>query len=298
MPARLTAYLPDTGAATILLRSQARVRIGRSSECEFRLDHPSVSRKHAELTLEGDHWRLDDLGSKNGCFVDGTSAEFAVLDRRAWVRLGDIHCEFMPLSEEAANSAELRVSVKRANSLMLIQRIAQQTSFPDLLAETVRATAELAECERGFLLLADQDSMQVAATHGLDPTSLRTREFKGSVGAMQKALDSKLPIVINDVQADADLSGRASIIAGGLRTLVCLPLISGGEILGVVYADSQRAGSVITSMDLDLLRAFAERASLWIAARRGVFALAELLPQEAPAWTDIVEAQERISASA
>ena len=298
MPARLTAYLPDTGAASILLRAQTRVRIGRSSECEFRIDHPSVSRKHAELKLEGDHWRLDDLGSKNGCFLDGTSTEFAVLDRNAWVRLGDIHCEFTPLSDDAADNAELRMSVKRANSLLFVERLAQKTSFPDLLAETVRASVELAECERGFLLLAEDGAMRVAASHGLDARSLATREFSGSVGAMQRALGAKLPVVVNDALADAELSGRASVIAGGLRTLVCLPLLAGGDILGVVYADSKRAGSLITSMDLDLLRAFAERAALWIAARRGVVALAELLPRQAPAWTDIVEAQQRIQESA
>ncbi|MFA6986056.1 MAG: FHA domain-containing protein [Arenimonas sp.] len=298
MPARLTAYLPDNGAASHLLRAPARVRIGRGPECQFRLEHPSVSRAHAELVPDGDAWRLADLGSKNGCFLDGVRIESALLDHPAWLRVGDIYCEFEPLSEEAADSAEKRLSVKRANSMLLVERLAQHTSLPDLLAETVRATVELADCERGFLLLADHGNFEVVASHGLDPVSLRSREFHGSVGAMQRSLGSKLPVVINDVQADAELAMRASVIAGGLRTLVCLPLLASGEVLGLVYADSRRAGSVITTMDLDLLRAFAERASLWIAARRGVLALAELMPRAAPHWTEIVEAQQKIQESA
>jgi GAF domain-containing protein len=75
-----------------------------------------------------------------------------------------------------------------------------------------------------------------------------------------------------------------------LRTLVCLPLVAAGETLGLVYADSRRSGALITSTDLDLLRVFAERAALWIAARRGMEELARLAP-ERPAWPDILQAQ-------
>ena len=66
MPARLTAYLPDNAAAVCLLRTQERVRVGRGSDCDFRLVHPSISRRHAELSLEQDQWRLDDSGEYPG----------------------------------------------------------------------------------------------------------------------------------------------------------------------------------------------------------------------------------------
>jgi hypothetical protein len=298
MPARLTAYLPDNAAAPCLLRSQQRLRIGRGKDCDFRLDHPSISRRHAELSLEHGKWRLADVGSKNGCFLDGVRTEWAVLDRPAWLRFGDIQCEFAPLSDEAADNVEKRISVKRSNSLLLAERLAQQTSLPDLLSETLRATVELADCERGFLLLVEQGRLQVVASQDIDFVSLRAREFRGSVGAVQRALGSKQAVVVNDARGDAELAGRASVIAGGLRTLICLPLLAGGEILGLIYADSRRAGAVIATMDLDLLGVFAERASLWIAARRGVAALSELLPPAAPAWAEILESQQWLQESA
>jgi hypothetical protein len=289
MPARLTAFLPDA-AASCLVRSLSPLGIGRGAESGFRIDHPSISRKHARLVWERDRWNLHDEGSKNGSFVDGDRVEKAELGEHRWFRLGDVLCEFATLSDQSADSLEVRLVEKRANSRFLVQGLERQTSLPGLLSETVRATVELAECERGFLLLADADGLRVVASHALDPSALLSKDFHGSVGAAQRALVTGQPVVLNDARTDPALGGRHSVLAGGLRTLVCLPLVAAGETLGLVYADSRRAGALITSMDLDLLRVFAERAALWLSARKGMDELARLSPQR-PSWADIVQAQ-------
>ena len=47
------------------------VRIGRSPDCDIRLDAPMVSGEHAEVTmLEDGRFRVRDLGSTNGTFVN------------------------------------------------------------------------------------------------------------------------------------------------------------------------------------------------------------------------------------
>lgn len=294
MPARLTAFLPDA-AASCLVRSLAPLGIGRASDAGFRIEHPSISRSHARLVWEHGQWRLHDCDSKNGCFIDGARVGSADLGEQRWFRLGDVLCEFSTLSDQAADSLEVRLVEKRANSRFLVQGLDRLTSLPGMLAETVRATVELAECERGFLLLSEQGTLRVAASHALDPSALLSQEFHGSVGAAQRALESGQPVVLNDARTDPALGGRHSVLAGGLRTLVCLPMVAAGETLGLVYADSRKAGALITHLDLDLLRVFAERAALWIAARRGIDALSRLAP-ERPSWAEIVQAQRRAAA--
>jgi FHA domain len=49
----------------------ARHVVGRSRTCRLRIDLPSTSALHAELTWDGRAWSLRDLGSRNGTFVDG-----------------------------------------------------------------------------------------------------------------------------------------------------------------------------------------------------------------------------------
>ena len=50
---------------------EARLTIGRSSSCQLVLGDDTVSRRHAELFLEGSRWILRDLGSSNGTWVNG-----------------------------------------------------------------------------------------------------------------------------------------------------------------------------------------------------------------------------------
>lgn len=47
--------------------------IGREVDCDIVLDAPQISRHHAELTYTGAGWRLRDLGSANGTFVNDRS---------------------------------------------------------------------------------------------------------------------------------------------------------------------------------------------------------------------------------
>lgn len=47
------------------------VTLGRSLECELAIVSPHVSRRHAQLCVEGDQLYVEDLGSSNGTVVNG-----------------------------------------------------------------------------------------------------------------------------------------------------------------------------------------------------------------------------------
>ena len=290
MQARLTAYPPNQAAITCPLDARGTLRIGRGVDCGLSLEHPSISRAHAEIAFSDGAWRLRDLGSKNGSFVDGIQVREAALAQACWLRLGDLYCEFTPLSaaEAAAEASGLRR--RRAQVTAGTARLDGLQHLGDLLDASLRGVVELAQCERGFVLLAQGERFAVRASLALSPAQLSAQQFSGSVGAIRRALEQRGSVVVNDISLDPGLASRASVVAAGLNALVCLPLLDGGRALGAIYADRVRPGPAINTLDLELLEAFAETASLWIAARRSSDLLAG--SEDAVQWDAIVAAHE------
>src|SRR6201995_2071069 len=105
MPARFTAYPPDRAAVVRVIDEGPVYRIGRADDCERRIDHSSVSRVHAELKGEAanaSHWKINDVGSKNGLRVGGHLTQNANFGESSWFAVGAVYCwiEFI-----AANAA-------------------------------------------------------------------------------------------------------------------------------------------------------------------------------------------------
>ena len=47
------------------------ISVGRDISNDFVINDAEVSRKHAKLTLEGDRYKIEDLNSTNGTYIDG-----------------------------------------------------------------------------------------------------------------------------------------------------------------------------------------------------------------------------------
>lgn len=273
MPARLTAYPPECAAERFTLSGDGPHPIGRADGCEVQLAHSSVSRQHATLVLAGDDWTLVDNNSKNGSFIDGLPA--AAVRRRggAWLRFGDVACELEIIDEATLAHTRLESGRRRDAATALTLAIGREPARADLLDATLDAIIDLAGAERGILLLPEDGRLVPRAWRGFSGGSEVTR-FAGSTTALEQATRSRRPVIAHDLSLEPALAGQASVVAGGLRALACLPLVLGEEVLGVAYVDSRRPGAVITRIDLELLEAFAERATLWLAARRNQAALA------------------------
>lgn len=83
----------EVGLDKLVTQPQGYV-IGRAADqCELVVPHPTVSRRHAKLSLAGEALQVEDLGSTNGTAVNGTTLKAGTpvaLHAGAKLRLGDV----------------------------------------------------------------------------------------------------------------------------------------------------------------------------------------------------------------
>jgi pSer/pThr/pTyr-binding forkhead associated (FHA) protein len=81
------------------VRVSARLACDRAPGNHRVVDHPTVSRQHATIKLEGEDYRLYDLGSANGTFVkDQRVRDPITLQDGEIVRFGEVEFIFKRVS--------------------------------------------------------------------------------------------------------------------------------------------------------------------------------------------------------
>ena len=97
--------------------SNGELVLGRSPECQVVLKDFGISRQHARIVVDDDGVRIQDLKSKNGTSVNGTTVMEAVLHDGDRILLGKFQLTFGRSKSRdvraAAGEARRRVEVDR-----------------------------------------------------------------------------------------------------------------------------------------------------------------------------------------
>jgi pSer/pThr/pTyr-binding forkhead associated (FHA) protein len=84
---------PNAGSRFLL--DQAVTSVGRHPGSDIFLDDVTVSRRHAEFRWENDEFRIVDVGSLNGTYVNREAADSAVLVNGDEVQMGKFRLTFL-----------------------------------------------------------------------------------------------------------------------------------------------------------------------------------------------------------
>ena len=87
-------------------------RIGRGADCDFQLDHFSVSSVHCELELTAQGLKLRDCDSTNGTLLDGQPVKEAWVTSGQIIQVGAIKLE-VELADDAVSIPKLEPSIPK-----------------------------------------------------------------------------------------------------------------------------------------------------------------------------------------
>jgi hypothetical protein len=287
MPAKLTLHPPERASRFLVLCDGETLTVGRDPESGLVLEDRRVSKRHARLRWSGATWSLEDLGSKNGTSINGLPASGAPLVDGDWISFGGIMGRFEVISPAQVSALESDRLARLNTSVEMRRRLRADLEPVDFLLRFLQSAIEVTGAERGFVVLTRPDgALRVEVMAGFSPDQLAEERFAGSIGAIQRVLQTRASVVVSDAQADAFLGKRPSVIGMGLRSLACVPMRQDNEILGVIYVDSRQRATGFAQLDLEILEALAEHGSIVVASLRLHEQMRRLLGNRATARTE------------
>ncbi len=85
-----------------LITNKGKILIGRDAACDLAIEDPLLSRQHCLLECNGEEFKLVDLKSRNGTYVNGQRIQEKLVTQSDEIRLGHhiLHLQAAPTSPE------------------------------------------------------------------------------------------------------------------------------------------------------------------------------------------------------
>lgn len=270
--------------------TQEEVSIGRDQSNVICINDHSLSRRHCLIKREGESFRVIDLESYNGTFVNELPIGEQSLNHGDQIAVGRVRFVFLSQDVEAAvaespvelgpdelvNASTIRLERKDAlylkpnavvaslaadariardlNALLkistLLSTIRESTQLQRSLLETILDTLP---AERGAILLVREDSQELIASHGTDKRAKQPIHISRSV--VEKVLREAEAILCVEPGRDRVLRDAESLVAAQVRSLLCVPLVVRERVKGLIYLDTSNAAISLDEGHLQLLTA-------------------------------------------
>jgi putative nucleotidyltransferase with HDIG domain len=279
--------------------SESKLRIGRLESLEITVNDSSVSRHHAEIYATPRGWRVRDLQSTNGTFLNGTR-----LGPAEWpLRLHDVlKCGNVMFVVDALGGSS--TDAPRAESDDMIVEATQSFSWEDafqglaydrnrcprpgeqllvliraghhlghieseeeLLHSILNDAVSALDAQRGAIVLAEGGEGETprlclrALASGVGDVGSRTSY---SQSLAQRCFSRGESIVCRSIEEDPELMKAQSIAEGAMSSVLCVLLRTPRKRLGVLHLDRGPFQKPFSKDDLHLADALAANVSAGI----------------------------------
>jgi adenylate cyclase len=134
-----------------------------------------------------------------------------------------------------------------------------------VLAKVMDRVITLMKAARGFIVLVDavDGTLSVQMSSGeADPE--KARQFLGSRTVIEQVVRTGQAVVSTDASLDDRFKGQQSVIMQNLRSIIAVPLVTKGKVIGAVYVDNPFRASIFEEKDKDFLQAISDLAAIAI----------------------------------
>ncbi|UCF30091.1 MAG: response regulator [bacterium] len=173
--------------------------------------------------------------------------------------------------EQYLQTLEKEKIVARSNSwgreLLALRHLGESSSrdmLQVLFRKTVEAVADTMQAETVSLMVLEGDHLTVMAAIGLPEDVIGRAQVPLGKGISGYVAETGEPVLINDISNHDRFQPSRYRKQYRTESALCVPLVRGDKVLGVINANNKTSGAVFEESDLDLLGTVASQVAMAI----------------------------------
>ena len=277
----ITIAMPDGSRRTVPL-VRARTSVGRATDNGVVIDHPSIPECALQLEKVGESVEMMAFGHTKASLprVAGKPCGEARLKVGDRVELGEVALtiEFIerqpravpqtpaPSAPVAPTPGERAACDIERDALATLHRFSQAllgdyqlASLLELMMDQVIA---LTHADRGFLILLEDGVPAIKVARGPRRENLSAAALLFSDSIVARVLKTRRSQLVHDALSDPEFSQSASVASLRFLSVLCVPLLEKGEVIGLIYLGNDRFAHRFDERARGLLEIWAAQGSL------------------------------------
>ncbi len=248
--------------------------IGSSSECHLVIGGPDVMPTHCTLLHDPGRFMLESAERAAVFYVRGKKTRSHELRHGDVVAIGGVELVFSavdeaPAAEPSGETPATPPSLDQIDALKRLVDFSELMLRPGdlehLLSELIDQVVAMTRASKGFLVLADDSgNYQIRVARNLERQPVDDPAELLSDNILREVITSRQAQIISDAYSDTRFQSSLSVINLKLCSVMCVPLIVRGELLGVIYVGNDNVRDLFRAEQLELLKIFAAQAALFI----------------------------------
>src|ERR1035437_1231364 len=133
-----------------------------------------------------------------------------------------------------------------------------------VLHKVMDRVISLMKASRGFIVLVDATGTMSVTMSGGDADPEKSKHFLGSRTVIEQVVSTGLAVVSTDASTDDRFKEQQSVILQNLHSIIAVPLVTKGVVIGAVYVDNPFRASIFEEKDKEFLQAISDLAAIAI----------------------------------
>ncbi len=249
--------------------------VGSSEECDVWIrGDDKVADTHATIVFDGRTFSVKSAARWHAVFVNEKRRKSAKLEHRDVLRVGGTELNVSLVDEEekarnkAAGGAPLIAegTIEQVNAYRKVyefsERLLGNYDLTSLLRDLLDTVIDTTGADKGFLILCNEDQLNVPTARTAERKDISDPEEMLSDSIVQRCIRERKPLIISDALQDENWNASLSVVRLKLCSVMCVPLVDRGSLLGVLYVGNDNIVDMFAGADLEVLTIFASQASL------------------------------------